>query len=154
MYEKRWREVCAFVRKFNPLRSFFPAAWDGNRYTRGVDASGATREVQAGVQARQEAQQNISQFNPGKLTKDVQSAKFHSFFELVLLVEVSPSELAQACEVCPCHAILLEGRSSHMRQKMLEKLCGKVVTYCPMAGMGLADFVAAGDLWGITSVLS
>ena len=143
LYEKRWREVCNFVKRFQPVRKWMTAAWSESRYVRGVDNTGSLRVEQARVQAQREDQQNISSFSPSFLTTALQSPRFHLFFEMVLLTESVPPDLAQEAEICPCHYALVAGMSKYMRHKVFEKLYGRNVKRCPLSGVGLAEFVGS-----------
>ena len=69
LYEKRWREVCSFLKSLQELLPTLRQAWDENLYRRGVDGSAQSADDVGGGPA----------FDPGLLTQTLGDNLFNRY---------------------------------------------------------------------------
>ena len=107
LYEKRWREVVAFLRRFDPLLPLLAETWVQARFATGkAGDTGLDDTDQAQARWAGEEAQGLHSFVPAVITEAFQSSWFCHYCGAISLLEGFPTKLAEWCAACRCHDCL------------------------------------------------
>ena len=167
LYEARWGEIVAFLKRFSKVLHLFRQGWDHEKYLRGVDNVDAPQGAQGShdepgpAPARTDAH---GEFDPQAITAAIRCNLFNCYVAFILLADrVVERRLASWGEGCSCHEPLFalgggdssgssdegersgdrRGMSEYRQRQLLELHYGRGVRRCPMAGKR-ADSMADG----------
>ena len=154
LYESRWREVVAFLKRLAILLHIFWTCWSEEKYARGEDVPLPADDALGDDGAAQGADANATSaselpFDAKMLSEAIHNNFFHAFLTFTLEVDRMPErDLASWGEGCACHEPLFElgrGMNDYQRGKLIEAHFGKGTSTCPLAGKR-ADEMAANRL--------
>ena len=145
LYEARWHEVVMFLQKSAPYMNVLVVAFSARKYLSGLDVDGnAQASETAQTRNRREQASGTAQFDAVKLEAIVKRGAFHTYNNMVSVVDDIPTAFAKDLELCPCHKALFKNMNKYQIQCSLCSHYAGWVKACPMSGKGIPELVAGG----------
>ena len=147
LYEARWHETVTFRRKSDRLIIVLVLTFNARKYNSGLDVDGAalaTESETAKTRARREQSHGIAHFDAVKLEAILKSGDFHTYSNMVGVVDDIPTAFAKDLELCPCHKALYKKMNSYQIQCSLCSHYSGWIKSCPMSGKVIPELVAGG----------